>query len=510
MKNKFNSLTDYIFQKKQNKNKIAIIFNEKKFSYNYLEKKINAVANFFLKNGIKQNSKIGIVLPNSLEIIYCYLAASKIGATVVPLNSNYNYKTIIFNFKRLKTDFIIGWFKFIQYLITNNNNLKYKKKKLISVGKKIQDCLFFDDAINNNIVFRNKNLLNTQYIISLTSGSTGNPKPIVFNQITKILRSKAAIDLFKLKKTDIIITSTPLDVSLGQRLLFMSLMLGSTSVILRTFTENNWINSVNKYDVTFTILIANQIERLINNHSNQFNKIKSLKKIVSSSAKFNDKTKKNKKILNQFQLYEMYGASEIGTVTSLHLNKELHKFDTVGRSCPNVDIKILSNKRFLKNNIIGEIVCRTPLKFIGYLNSSKLTKKSFFNEYFKTGDLGFLDNDNFLHFIGRKKNTIIVSGTNVYPEDIEKVLLDLKYIKECCVIAKKDDKFGEAIFAIIRSNKKRNEIITNIKKHCLDNLSDFQLPRYFGFIHQFPKSPLGKIKRKEVEILATNIRTYEL
>ena len=115
---------------------------------------------------------------------------------------------------------------------------------------------------------------------------------------------------------------------------------------------------------------------------------------------------KDKKILlkKKINLYEMYGATEIGTVTSINFNNNKSLVGSVGKILKNIDIKIIDeNNKFLKLNSVGEIVCKTPLRFKYYYNNKNLTKNSFILSIFKTGDIGRIDQKNNLYFISKNK-----------------------------------------------------------------------------------------------------------
>ena len=116
--------------------------------------------------------------------------------------------------------------------------------------------------------------------------------------------------------------------------------------------------------------------------------------------------------------------------------------------------------------------------------------------YFKTGDLGYLDKDNYLYFTSRKKNIIIVGGINVYPEDIEEGLKKNNLIKDCCVFGVKSKILGEKIVAAIVCKRKINE--NGIRIYSLNNLADFQQPHYYFFMKKFPTNQICKIDRKHV------------
>ena len=146
---------------------------------------------------------------------------------------------------------------------------------------------------------------------------------------------------------------------------------------------------------------------------------------------------------------------------------------------------------YKKDNIRGEIICKTPLIFDGYFKEHKMTKEALIRGYFKTGDMGYIKNQH-LYFLGRLKNIIKVSGLIVYPEDIEKILLKSRFINECFVKGTPDDDLGESIIAYIIGNKEKEY---EIFEHCLKYLENFQIPKRFIFKDNFPRTSLGKIDR---------------
>lgn len=493
-----------IINSKRNKNKTAIIFQDKKVSYSSLNKIVSNLSVSLFNIGIRKGDKIGLVLHNSLEFIYIMFAAAKIGAAIVPLNTTLPPSTIIQNFLSTKTKFIICWHTVLNKIILNNKYKSLFENKLISVGAKIDKCKYFDDLTkenkNNLKYIDNSDVLNKDYIISLTSGSTGSPKPIILTQKTKLLRSLFVKKLYKLNNKDIVIASTPLEHSLSQRLIFLPLIIGGTLVLLKNFTEKVWAKEIRKHKVTFSILVSSQLELILKSKENYLKKLKSLKTTVSTSAKLSQNFKNKTNLFPKCNFYEWYGASEIATATNLYLNKEIKKTKSVGKACPGVSIKIIDDKNnVVKSGMVGEIACKTPLIFSGYLNKKKITKSSFYTNYFKTGDLGYLDRDNYLYLVGRKKNMIIVAGINVYAEDIEEVIKKFPLVKDCCVIGTNDERLGEAIVALIIWEKEKKKDINMLKQYCFENLADFQLPMAYNFVEKFPRNVLGKILRNDLK-----------
>ena len=329
----------------------------------------------------------------------------------------------------------------------------------------------------------------------MSSGSTAKPKPIIFSQKTKIIRYTLFKNLYKIDSKDNIVVTSPIDHSLGMRTLFLPLLTGGTCIVMRKFIVDEYYELIMKYNVTFSVLVANQIYELLKDNYN-FKNFYLKKGLVSASAKLFTAAK-NKLIKKKINLYEMYGAAEIGTVASINLLKDNKNLKSVGKVYNrNIKIKILSEKNISLNyGIPGEIACKTPGIFKKYFNAKKLTDESYFNNYFKTGDIGFLDNKGYLYFLSRKKNIIRRSGITIYPEDIEKVFIEEGKNIEVAVIGK-ESKISTTICLFVLKSKNIDE--KYIRKICLKKLSKFQLPNKIIFLKSFPKTNLGKINKQKL------------
>ena len=119
--------------------------------------------------------------------------------------------------------------------------------------------------------------------------------------------------------------------------------------------------------------------------------------------------------------------------------------------------------------------------------------KYIYKNYFRTGDIGYLDENNYLYYMGRLKNIMNISGVNVFPEDIEGVIKDCDKIVDCCVTSIIQEDFSERILAIIHTFSSKTKALKEVKQLCFDKLSDFQIPHYYCFVSDFPKTSIGKI-----------------
>jgi long-chain acyl-CoA synthetase len=466
--------------------KIALVIENKEYSYEIFYKLILQTINNLKNNNFNKNSKVLIVEDNTLEHILALFSLSYINAVAIPTGTYYSYNHLSDIIKITNADSIIG----------NKNHCNFFKKnskiKNFLCTEKSNKFSFFFKINNGNISPKKKINKDKEYIITMSSGSTSKPKPIIFSQSTKIIRYKLFRDLYKIKNKDNFIVTSPIDHSLGMRTLFVPLLEGCTCVVMRKFLVPQYCELIKKYKITFSVLVANQIYEILENQ-NYFKNFYLKKGLVSASAKLFPKAK-SKLIKKKINLYEMYGAAEIGTVTSINLLKDKKNLKSVGKSYNrNIKIKILS-----ENNVpqpygkIGEIACKTPGEFKEYHNSKILNKNAYYKKFFKTGDIGYLNNKGYLFFLSRKKNIIRRSGITIYPEDIENIFLKDVKIKEVAVIGKETKIFTKIYLFILKSKNLNESYIRNI---CLKKLSKFQIPNQIIFLKKFPKTNLGKINK---------------
>jgi len=485
-----------LFQKNVLKSpeKIAVIFRDSQYTYSQLEKDVKRISHYFENKGVQQGSHVIFLLNSSYEFIVSMLALANLGATLVPLSTTMKIKAILTAIASTNSTHIIAHPMIVNKL-NNTHMLPLNPDNVFSVD--------FNSEINiEDYVLNTHNIpIEQDYILTMTSGSTGDPKPIVFTQKTKINRAiMAAKELYGLNSSEVIIAASPLYHSMGQRLVLLPLLIGGTSIVLDKFTPKLWIEAVQKHHVTFTIAIASHLEMLVN-VIDTTEQIASLKAIVSSSSLLSEAVKREciKKFNCDF--HECYGASEVGIVTNLAPIDCKESISSVGKSLDFVEIKIVdSDKVAVENGSIGEIICKSKTAFSRYYNNEEKTKESVVDGYFYTGDLGYIDRNGYLFLSGRKKDVIIVGGTNVYPIDIEDIICQVDNVKECSVIGIEDKYFGEAILAVIVVDEELFNL-KDVKLTCARELADYQQPMAYELVSALPKNSLGKIMKHKLKEL---------
>jgi long-chain acyl-CoA synthetase len=501
-----NVISCFLEQADKFPDKTAIFIGEEDISYSDLAAMIRRTSGALHQVGVKSGSHIGLLLHNSIEFVTVMLAAADLGATIVPLNSSISYDDFKTAINTTDINYVIGWHAALKGLLSCQiKEIDLTPENCISVGGSLNDYPVFSELLDRcpdeYRLGKNPVDVETDFILTMTSGSTSAPKPIVFTQGTKIRRCNGAQELYGITSDEVILVATPLYHSISQRLVLLPLLTGATSVIMTKFTVMNWLTQVEKYKVTFTIAISSQLENILSSIEIDKQNLSSLRCVVSCCAflKPYARTRLIEKL--QCDFHECYGASELGTISNIISTDALARRFSVGVAVPGAEIMIVDEDRNQAlPSTVGEISCKSVMLFSRYYNNKQATKNSMLGDYFLTGDMGYLDDAGYLYFSGRKKEIIISGGTNIYPKDIEIVLNKHPSVEDSAVISVDHDRLGEAVLALILLKEDTEVTVRELQHFCLHRLADYQQPLKYKFLDDFPRSGLGKVlKQKLVE-----------
>lgn len=480
--------------------KLAIWCDGRNATYREMADLVSKYSNFLLNNGVVYGDHIAIPMNNSIESVALFFSAADLGVCLVPLNPSLPVEAI-------KAAMISGD---IKHLIARKSFFSDYIKNGGAPVSGVSICL--DGEFTGTVPFSDIEKMSTtrpevenidgseSFILTMTSGSTGNPKPIDISQNNKYERAMAHIRVYDIVEEDKILAATPLYHSLAERLVILPLILGATSILLPRFTPAIWLNCVKEQQVTFTIAVSAQLAQILELlKESDAASIDSLRAIVSSSALLEDKVKLE--LINKLkcEFHEMYGTSETSTVTSICFQQDSTKQKSVGLPFDEAKIKIFrDDDTECAPNEIGEIACKSTLTCKGYYKQENMMKAATREGYFHTGDLGYVDEDGYLYFAGRKKEIIITGAINVYPNDIDAVVERIPEIKECAAFPYPDDRLGEVVALAIVPEENCELKLRTVKTYCARNLADFQQPHKIFIVDQLPRNTMGKLQRMNI------------
>lgn len=498
-------IDQFFYIAEKNSGKRAIWCDGEEMSYGELDSLVCRYSNYLTGHGVAYGEIIGIPMNNSIESVALILAAAAIGAGLAPVNPTIPAEAVDTAFRSGNVKHLIARKAFFKAM--KDFDFSYLTGCRLCLDQEIKGADYFGKVMKQPDSRPDTGRITGKetLILTMTSGSTGTPKPIELTQENKIRRIEAHVKLYGITEQDNILAATPLYHSLAERLVLMPLLTGATSILLPRFTPLLWLNCVKDQKATFTIAVSAQLSQIAQLLSSPFiPEISSLRSVVSSSALLEPHIRNE--LINKLHcdFHEMYGTSECSTVTSINFRESSGKQRSVGRTLSGVEIRILDEKREpVRDRIIGEIAVKTPLMCAGYYGMPEKTDEALADGYFCTGDLGWLDEEGYLYFAGRKKEIIITGGVNVYPQDVENKILELEGVKECAAFPYADERLGEIVAVVVVRENGADLTKKKIQKHCARSLADFQQPHKIFFLDGLPKNSMGKIiKRKLPEMVA--------
>jgi len=201
--------------------------------------------------------------------------------------------------------------------------------------------------------------------------------------------------------------------------------------------------------------------------------------------------------LTGLPIHQGYGLTEVAGVLTIN-PPGANRLGTAGIPVPGTEVRIVGpDGAEVPRGEPGEVVARGPNIMKGYLNRPEATAETIKDGWLYTGDIGVMDEDGYLQIVDRKKDMILVSGFNVYPNEIEEVIVQLEGVLEVGVIGIPDEKTGEAVKAYIVSS---DPALTadKVLAHCRESLTNYKRPRQVEFVEDIPKSPVGKVLRRNL------------
>lgn len=478
---------------------------------------------------LEKGCKVAIMLPNLFTYPVAVFGCYKIGATVVNLNPLYKGREIENALNDSKAETIIVLDKFIEELNRVIKKTKIKKVIVCKVSdllswkmsllvnvvsffkkkstKPIESYIPFVRAISNDYTLKEIIIMPDDIaLLQYTGGTTGKSKAAVLTH-DNILSNIQQLDLWVgphiSKGQEIIITALPLYHIFSFSVNFIYFFsIGSNNILIANPRDlKSFVNELTKHRFTVITAVNTLFNLLLT--SSKFRKIDftSLKFAVGGGMSVLSNTAKRWKKITGVEITQGYGLTETSPIVTINIISD--RFNgSIGLPVPSTDISIRDDDgNELNFEEPGELCIKGPQVMSGYWNNVSETKSSFTEDgFFKTGDIATIDKKGFLKIVDRKKDMIISSGFNVYPNEIEDYVSKHPDVLECGVIGVEDSNRGEMIHLYIVKNS--DSLTENeIKIFCKKGLTVYKIPKKVIFIKEMPKNNVGKILRRKLREL---------
>ena len=507
-----------------------------KFTYQEIDQSAAAFSAYLQKSGVSKGAKVAVMLPNIAAFYISLIGILRVGATQVNINPLYTSNEINYLLKDAQCEILITYKESImpvmqamdgtsirQIIVASQTDgfipsnlldiLATKQEYDFESHKMRCDITNFNQALKDGFAFLNSSfsLLNKPTIqpddlvfLQYTGGTTGQSKGAELshqNLLANITQFKSFMPNALLEGQEILVTAIPLYHIFALMISLTYFLVGAQNWLVDDPRKLNDFISILKQARPTIFMGVNTLFSNLLQHP-QISEIdwSRLKLPVGGgSAIFPSVSQRWQQVTGCF-IYQGYGLSETSPVVSFNPSDIEHFNGTVGLPMPSTDVVLKNDEG--ENVPIGqpgEICVKGPQVMRGYWRNEAANASAFTEDgYFKTGDIGIFDEKGFLSIVDRKKDMIIVSGFNVYPNQIEAVVSAHHAILECACVGVADEKTGEALKLFIVKREQATLTSEEIIAHCRLHLTSYKVPKYIQFIQSLPKSSVGKILRKDL------------
>jgi len=474
----------------------AIIEGENEINYAQFNENSNLVATALLKLGVKPGDFIGLCAPNSKDWLIFYFGILKAAGVAVTLSSllkrdelqlllgHCRPKILFTSDEKLNDLYYLKESLGIEMLISPNGDMDLTQ--LYKKGEKSFKAIKRDRKDTAAILY--------------TGGTTGTPKGVMLSHENINVSAHNVAFCEHSSIYDRAICFLPFNHVFGQMHIMNSTILsGGCLELIPSFDLDKllWLTKAGR--ITKLFGVPTVYARLLT-VENLKEKLGNVRYCFSAAASMAKEIVRQWKEETGLTIYEGYGMTETASaVTYNHIYR--HVVGSVGETVPGVEVEIRDlNGNELEQGKEGEICIKGHNVMSGYLNNPEETRLAFWeNGWLRSGDIGFLDEDGYLYIIDRIKEMIITGGENVYPREVEEIIYKRPEVELCAVIGIPDKEWGERVTAFIIPKSGEKIDIEEMKRFLKTQLSPFKVPKDYIIVNDLPKSPAGKILKRELK-----------
>lgn len=478
------------------------------FSYEALNRRVSALAGWLRSDlGLQPGGRVTLVLKNCLQYAEAQLAIWHAGLCAVPVNSKLHPNELEYVLRDSGSSACLSageLYRELQPVAARMDGLQ-----LIDVAsaqyQRALDCAPIPavegDGTDNAWLF-------------YTSGTTGRPKGVTLTHDNLVAMSlNFYADVQMVDPTDVLVHVAPM--SHGSGLYGIPYWIrGALQVVPECggFDESELFDLLDRYDSVSLFASPTIVQRMVGHAQATVRSAAGLRAVIVGGAPFYMEDIKAAIACFGPRIAQIYGQGEtpmsITALSAQRIGQAVEKNETavlasVGTHLTAIDVAILDEAgRPAPNGTAGEVAVRGPTVMKGYWNNPEATAQTLVDGWLHTGDIGIIDENGMLQLRDRSKDVIISGGTNIYPREVEEVLLQHAAVKEVSVIGVADREWGEAVSAFVVCHPGAAVTEEELDVLCLQSIARFKRPRTYFFVSELPKNSTGKVLKTELRKLA--------
>lgn len=494
----------------------AVVYGDRRITYADYEREVNRVARGLLKLGVRRGDKVGLYIPNHPEFVFAYIACSKLGAAAVPVTWRFSADEVKYVLGHSDSSVVIMETSFMDSdFIAKINAVRDglpQLRDIVVIGSAedaarvpgaitCDEFLSDDPALDEELAARKKEVEEDDMVLMLfTSGTTGQPKAPMLTHGNLVQYVAGQIESSGIGDDERLLMDIPNNhVGGAVMAIFSVLYSGNTLVMMDTFIPQQVLQTLQDERITVMGQVPAQYIILFMQPDFDSYDLSSVKFAVTSGAPVPPELVAQIEEKMGIVPFVGYGLTETsGAVTFTRQEHPKEKISgTIGVPNEGIEVRIMSPEREeVPRGEAGEITVRGGAVMKGYYNQPEATAEVFDADgFFYTGDMGFIDEDGFVHIMGRKKEMYIRGGENVYPPEVEDVLMQNPKVLFAAVLGYPDPVMGEKGRAYVVPQPGSEVTEDEIKEFCRERLAKYKVPDQVVFRDMLPLTPLGKVHK---------------
>jgi len=520
------SFLDEVFKKY--KNQTAFINMDKSITYGEADEMSTHLAAYLHSRGLHPGDRIAIMMPNLLQSPIALFGAIKAGLIVVNTNPLYTPREMKHQFvdSEVKAIIIADMFAAnLQKILKETEietiiltsigemigglkgaivDLVVRKVKKMVPAYTLENTVKFKEAVNAGKKFKIKSFQgNPDDVVfhQYTGGTTGVSKGAMLtnaNMVANLLQIKFIMMTLLEERKEFVLTPLPLYHIFALTVnLFAMMSLGETIVLVTNARDlPSVIKEIKKYPISVFTGVNTLFKALLNNEEFKKLDFSNMKVVVGGGMAVQDVVANEWKKLTGVTLTEGYGLTETAPVASVNPIDGSARIGTIGMPVSSTYMRVVNEAgEPLAAGEVGEIVIKGPQVMKGYYKRPDETANSIKDGWLFTGDIGYMEPDGYFRIVDRKKDMILVSGFNVYPNDVEEVVAAHPKVMEVAAVGIPNEKSGEVVKLYI-TKKDKSLTESEVIAYCRENMTNYKVPKVVEFIDEMPKTNVGKILRR--------------
>ncbi len=495
----------------------AIVCGETRRTFAELYDRVLRLANALQGLGVERGRRIAVMGMNSAEYVEVYYACSKLGATFVPLNYRAKTEELDYMINTAETDVLFVGERYAPLVEQLRPQLK-SVRRYVGIDGAAAGMLPYAQLVAeapNDEIFVDVDDDDAN-VLMYTSGTTAMPKGVVLTYLTLTSYVVNTMEPATPDKHEVTLLSVPIAHVAGLTAIISSMWGGRTLVVLPQFSEGAWLQAVEQERVTHSFIVPTMLKRVMEHQDFSKTDLSSLKLIAYGAAPMPYEVVRKAVEVFDCGLMNAYGQTEststltylgpedhdIKGLTGEALEQKLHRLRSVGRPMDDVAVVLMNDHgEILAPGQEGEICVAGARVMKEYFKQADATSEAIVEGWLHTGDVGYMDEDNYLFITGRKKDLIIRGGENISPGEIEAVLESHPRVEEAAVIGVPDAHWGEVVKAIVVPKPGERVAPEEMREYAKARLASYKAPEYVTIAPELPRNALGKILKTELRKL---------